>query len=181
MQASKTKKNNGWRSRETDEKFENALKRRQNWRETKRTRNGGASHVYLALLAVLATRTPYPVSLCDLTPFVLLILSSHFTAIAIALPGVGFQSNPRDPCGKVWLFNFLPRGVRQLSPSFFLSSHLSELLAFAILSASLSHLPSLMLRGAVHFFSARSDRSFQDLYIVPVRGNFTWEEKICRV
>lgn len=99
------------------------------------------------------------------TPFVLLILSSHFTTIAIALPGVGFQSNPRDPCGKVWLFNFLPRGVRQLSPSFFLFSHLSELLAFAILSTSLSPCRHSCYE-AVHFFSARSDRSFQALYIV---------------
>lgn len=142
MQASKTKKNNGWRASETDEKFENALKRRQNWRGTKRTRNGGAWHVYLALLAVLATRhilTPCPSATSPpplATPFVLLILSSHFTAIAIALPGVGFQSNPRDPCGKVWLFNFLPRGPSALT--FFLFSHLSELLAFAILSTSLS-------------------------------------------
>lgn len=167
MQASKTEKNGGLPSgggvgkggrggggrEEDDEKFENSLKRRQDRRRTKRTRDGGPRHVYLTVLAALATRfsltltphpsPPLPSQLPEL-PFVLLILSSHFTAIAIALPGVGFQSNPRDPCGKVWLFNFLLRFVPALHPSLslfpasLLFLHFSRYLALSRCSPRLS-------------------------------------------
>lgn len=114
------------------------------------------------------------------TTFVLLILSSHFTAIAIALPGVGFQSNPRDPCGKVWLFNFLPRGPSALAFPLSLFISFRELLALAILFRVLLALPSLMPRGRPFLF-ARNDRSFRALYIVRCEITLLREEGICRV
>lgn len=128
---------------------------------------------------------PYSASLCNLSPppitttFVLLILSSHFTAIAIALPGVGFQSNPRDPCGKVWLFNFLPRGPSALA------FPLSLFISFRA-SRSRHSLPRPSRFAVTHAtrpsISLREERSFFSSFIhCSLRDNFTSGEGICRV
>lgn len=113
------------------------------------------------------------------TTFVLLILSSHFTAIAIALPGVGFQSNPRDPCGKVWLFNFLPRGPSALA------FPLSLFISFRA-SRSRHSLPRPSRFAVTHAtrpsISLREERSFFSSFIhCSLRDNFTSGEGICRV
>lgn len=112
------------------------------------------------------------------TTFVLLILSSHFTAIAIALPGVGFQSNPWDPCGKVWLFNFLPRGPSALA------FPLSLFISFRA-SRSRYSLPRPSRFAVTHAtrpsISLREERSFFSSFIhCSLRDNFTSGEGICR-
>lgn len=115
---------------------------------------------------------PYSASLCNLaqppttTTFVLLILSSHFTAIAIALPGVGFQSNPRDPCGKVWLFNFLPRGsVSSRLPPF--SFYIFQSFSLPLFSPTSFPLCRHSCREAVHF-SSRGTIVLFELYTLSV-------------
>lgn len=177
MQASKTKKNNGRRARGTGEKFENALKRRQDWRGTKRTRNGRAWHVYLALLAVLATRTP--LSLCVLTPsrgHRLFFWFFPVTSPPLPLPCPSLAS--KVTLGILEKFGYLIsyREIRQLSPSFFLFLRLSERSCYSLHISLVSS--SLVPRGAVHF--SRNDRSFE-LFIYIVRPEITSGEKICRV
>lgn len=113
---------------------------------------------------------PHPLSW---PPFVLLILSSHFTAIAIALPNVGFQSNPRDP-GKVWLFNFLPRGPSALAFLFslfmsFRASRSRYSLHIPLVSSSLVPRGRSTSRGTIVLLSS--------FYIV--RRKITSGEKIC--
>lgn len=149
------------------------MKRRQDRRRGQRE-HGMAAEARLSYSSRARSPLMAPVSLSLSTPsqlpFVLLILSSHFTAIAIALLGVGFQSNPRDPCGKVWLFNFLLRFSSSLSLSlshtFFF--YISQDFPFSLFTLHVPlTLPSLILRGHSLFFSAVEGTtviSCRDLY-----------------
>lgn len=66
-------------------KFENSLKRGQLRRRIQRVENGGHSRVCLRVLARLNAASSSSLLPPQLPPFVLLILSSHFTATLVHL------------------------------------------------------------------------------------------------
>lgn len=130
---------------------------------------------------------PYSASLCNLAPShpnhhvcsFDSFQSLHRHCHCPALPGVGFQSNPRDPCGKVWLFNFLPRGPSALA------FPLSLFISFRA-SRSRHSLPRPSRFAVTHAtrpsISLREERSFFSSFIhCSLRDNFTSGEGICRV
>lgn len=134
---------------------------------------------------------PYPVSLCHLSPPFSLRLRSppsyrlffwFFPVTSPPLPllclALASKVTPRNPCGKVWLFNFLPRFARLLSPSSSLLLYLSGLSLSAILSTSFSFRRHSCYETVR--FSATDDRYFLSSSLLFVAGNNFPEGKICR-
>lgn len=156
------------------------------------TRNGGPSGTFILhfLRPSPLARSLYPSATATSPPFSLHLRSPpsyrlffwFFPVTSPPLPllclALASKVTPRNPCGKVWLFNFLPRFARVLSPSSTLLLYLSGLSRSAILSTSFSFRRHSCYE-TVHF-SATDDRYFLSSSLLFVVGNNFPEGKISR-
>lgn len=182
----------GWAD-EDDEKLENSSRRRrrQGWAIGQRgTRNGGRSGTFILrflrpsplrsfpTLHPSATATSFPPSPPSYRLFFWFfpVTSPPLPLLCLALAS---KVTPRNPCGKVWLFNFLPWFARVLSLLLPLFFYISQGSRSALFSPHPSRFAVTHATKPVHF-SATDDRYFLSSSLLFVAGNNFLEGKICR-